>query len=272
MRGNHAVSGFPDIHLVRHCLHLLRNSMDHLLQIFESYFMFDVLDAAWKTFLDSAQRCHDMDALIASHAQYVSEITSKCFLDEAPPHNLKKSLEDILLQIHQFTAMHAELDRQLSHMQTLRDEQLAVLQQAQQEQEQAQAEADDVDMDPRDSYLGALPMSAHINIMRSATTDDEYAQKYTALRKKQDEILFLFKSFHHKISKLLELPKANKAIPEYISPCSRSCTRDRATTKKHGIWAHRHGPLHQRALHELDVLPIASPDPRRCRVAARWTF
>ena len=44
-----------------------------------------------------------MDALIASRSQHVSEITIKRFLDEASPHNFKKSLDDILQQIHQFT-------------------------------------------------------------------------------------------------------------------------------------------------------------------------
>jgi len=205
MRGNHSVSVFPDIHLVRHCIHLVRNSMDHLLQIFESYFMFDVLDAAWKTFLDSATKCADMDGLIASHAQYVSEITSKCFLgSDSRGMSMKKALEDILLQIHQFTAMSSELDQQLSHMQTLRGEQLAVLQQ--------NYDAEHCDIDPRDSYLGALPS----HIFSKSVSDDEYVTQYTALRKKQGEILFLFKSFHHKIAKLLELPKSQKAIPEHL--------------------------------------------------------
>ena len=79
MRGNHKISCFPDIHYIKHCGYLVRNSMNELLQIFESYFMFDVLDSSWKQFEQNVNECRDMDQLILSHSKYINEILQNVF-------------------------------------------------------------------------------------------------------------------------------------------------------------------------------------------------
>merc|ERR1712190_434191 len=149
MRGNHAISVFPDIHTIKHCGYLVRNSMNELLQIFESYFMFDVLDASWKTFKQNANDGSlDMDGLIAAHSKYINGIITKCFLNSKDEQKLKKPLEDILLQIHQFTTMYKDLYQQLNQMQTARDQKLAILQQKEDEDPNA--------INVRDSYVGSV--------------------------------------------------------------------------------------------------------------------
>ena len=79
MRGHHRMSIFPDIHCLLHCGYLVRNSMNELLQIFESYFMFDVLDASWKAFKQNVADTQDMDGLIASHSRYCTLSLLKYF-------------------------------------------------------------------------------------------------------------------------------------------------------------------------------------------------
>eukprot|EP01083_Nonionella_stella_P091378 255479_1 len=174
MKGNHIVSIFPDIHYIKHCAHLVRNSMNELLQIFESYFMFDVLDASWKTFQQNANSPQlDIDGLIQSHSTYIHQILTKCFL-------LKKPLQDILQQIHEFTTMYKELYHSLQKIQSERDKKL---------------------LNPNIQY---------------DVYDNDYQSQYQLLRKKQNEIIYVLKSFHNKIAKLLQWPKANKIIPEYL--------------------------------------------------------
>jgi len=191
MRGSHAISVFPDIHYIQHCGSLVRNSMNELLQIFESYFMFDVLDASWKAFQQNANDSKHMDGLMEAHSNYVNQMITKCFLNTNDEQTLLKPFQDILLQIHQFSNMYQQLFQQLNHIESKRQQKLAAL------------------GNVRDSYV-VPPLSY------SSQQDAEYEQDYHHLRKQQNEMIFVLKSFHNKIAKLLALPKTNQVIPEYL--------------------------------------------------------
>ena len=123
---------------------------------------------------------------------------------------MKKPLEDILLQIHQFATMHRELHHQLDTIQSQRDMKLSAMQRELDEEEQA-AGSGRINM--RDSYVGSVLMP---HSKMAGDGDSEYQAQYAALRKKQGEVVYVLQSFHTKIAKLLELPKLNKVIPEYL--------------------------------------------------------
>jgi len=209
MRGSHHVSVFPDVHYVRHCAYLVRNAMNELLQIVESYFMFDVLEASWTEFEHNAHESRDMDGLIASHSKYINEIMKKCFLNSEDEQKLKRPLEDILSQIHQFTSMMQQLAPQLQSIQHKREQKLAALRST------VEAEAEDQNaVNVRDSYVGPLLLPSSMS--GAAQHDAEYTHDYNHLRKTLNEIVYVLQSFHKKISKLLEISKTNRVIPEYL--------------------------------------------------------
>ncbi len=48
------------------------------------------------------------------------------------------------------------------------------------------------------------------------TTQKEYLDEYAHLRKKESDVVFILKSFHNKLRKLLELSKTHSHLPEYL--------------------------------------------------------
>ncbi|CAG9322383.1 TUBGCP6 [Blepharisma stoltei] len=67
------------VHLRR--LQLLRQKMQHFLDIFQGYIASEVHGTAWKFLKSSIQKCKNLDELIDLHKQYLERVLLKCFLD-----------------------------------------------------------------------------------------------------------------------------------------------------------------------------------------------
>ncbi|KAF8822619.1 Spc97 / Spc98 family protein [Cardiosporidium cionae] len=76
------VRGFEEVSQTVHECFLLRGEMSHLVTNLHSYFMYEVIDTAWKNFLTTQQKCSDLDELLHSHSVYLKAIQDGLFLSE----------------------------------------------------------------------------------------------------------------------------------------------------------------------------------------------
>ena len=229
MRGRHRTCVFIDIQSVSQIACILRHSMYQLLQILESYFMFDVLETAWKKFQIKVSQTSNMDGLILAHKEYVVEMIRKLFLCIADEQKLHRPLQDIIDQISQFTTMYNQLSNDLSSISHRRNQFMKYI----------ASNSDSIDLNDEimfklfdDANSSSVSNSVslnhgnnnnnnnnnniNINSSNSGSSkqlrklNDEYCKDYESLRQTQNQIVYILKSFHNKVKKLLELSKLSQ--------------------------------------------------------------
>ena len=76
--------------------------MLHFVSTIHNYIMVEVLESAWKLFLDDLKNVKDLDELIEVQHKFVNSILDKALLNEKN-NDLSRNLQKILNQVYVFT-------------------------------------------------------------------------------------------------------------------------------------------------------------------------
>jgi gamma-tubulin complex component 3 len=85
-----------------HRLNLCHHEMLHFMSTIHNYIMVEVLESAWKVFLDDLKVVKDLDELIEVQSNFVDSILDKALINEKN-NELFRTLQKILNQVYVFT-------------------------------------------------------------------------------------------------------------------------------------------------------------------------